>query len=162
MMIKIIGGMNLRRYFEIRCYSEVLMKHSIILAALLSFGVTGLAGCATATDEPASLADKLETRNYLLGEEVDRIRNYRINGWNHVDDWHVIITAGVREKYLLSLRNRCPELRSASHMAFSTTAGNLTDFDEVMVTGPGGFVDHCYIDKIYKLAKKPVETPDQR
>jgi hypothetical protein len=134
------------------------LTHSIFALAIMALG---LAACATEPRETMSLADRLATRNYLLGEEVKRIRDYRINGWNHVDDYHVIITAGVRDEYLVALRNRCPELRSATHLAFSTTAGSLTEFDKLMVSTPGGGVDRCYVSALYKLAKKPRAAPEQ-
>jgi len=133
------------------------MKRILSLVALAAVAFA-LAACAARTGEPTSLADKLATRNYLLGEEVDGIRNYRINGWSHLDDYNVIINAGVRDEYLVALRNRCPELRSATHLAFSTTTGSLTEFDKLMVTEPGGMVMHCYISGIYKLAKTQKEA----
>lgn len=134
--------------------------NKIRIAVALAILSLGLAACATKPAEPVSLADRLATRNYMLGEEVDRIRDYRINGWKDVDDWHVIITAGVRDEYLVALRNRCTEMRSATHLAFSTTVGSLTEFDELMVTAPGGYVEHCYIKAIYKLAKVKKEPAD--
>ena len=128
---------------------------TILLLAILAIGLTA---CATGPSEPQSLEEQLAARDYIFGEKVDRIRNYRINGWSEIDNRHVIINAGVRDKYLLVLRNSCNNLSSATNLAFTSTAGSLTDFDKIMVSGPGGFVDHCFIQGIYLI--KSIENKE--
>jgi hypothetical protein len=132
-------------------------KLYVLLPALLTLGISA---CATGPAEPESLADKLKARNYIFGEPVERIRNHRINGWNRIDDRHVIIKAGVSDDYLLVLRNPCMNLSSAMELAFTSTAGALTEFDKLMVSGPGGYVDRCYIHEMYKINR--IEMADSK
>ncbi len=133
------------------------MKQPVTMLILAALAI-GLSACAAGPVEPQSLTDKLAARNYIFGEKVERINNYRINGWSEIDSRHVIINAGVRDKYLLVLRNSCMNLSSATRIAFTSTAGSLTDFDKIMVSGPGSFVDHCYIQDIYLV--KSIESKE--
>jgi hypothetical protein len=115
-----------------------------LLVALLS-------GCATQPAEPESLDQMLKARNYVFGERVDRIRNSRISGWNALDDRNVIITAGVSDRYLVTLRNRCYGLDSAHQLSFTISPGGLSRFDKLTVIGFGAIEDTCFIEAIYKV-----------
>jgi len=119
-----------------------------------------LSACATNSEQGMSLEQKLESRNYTVGEPVSRIRNFNINGWSELDDYHIIITAGVRDDYLVNLRHRCSDLRGATRIGFSSFAGSLTDKDKLLVTGPGGFTERCHILSISKLYKGDRESSD--
>ncbi len=128
--------------FYLRCFL-VLTALTIVLTA-----------CAISPETPLTLEQKLEARNYSVGEEVKRIRNYRINGWNYLDSKHVVMTAGVSDHYLVTLRNRCNELSSATNIAFTTTVGSLSVHDKILVKGLTNFIDHCFIQSLNKLEKK--------
>ncbi len=113
-----------------------------------------LGACATSPEMSLTLEQKLEARNYTVGEEVKQIRNYRLNGWNTLDSKHVIMRVGASEHYLVSLRNSCYELSSAANIAFTTTVGNLSVHDKLLVKGPAGIIEHCFIEALNKLQKK--------
>ena len=127
-----------------------MKKIKVLLPAILGLS---LVACSTGPAEPESLADKLEARNYIFGEPVDRISNHRINGWNYIDRRNVIISAGVSDKYLLVLRRDCFNLQSANTLAFTSSAGSLTNFDRLIVSGPGNSVDRCFIQDIYRVER---------
>ncbi|NND44623.1 MAG: hypothetical protein HKN58_04825 [Xanthomonadales bacterium] len=115
-----------------------------------------LASCAaqpTQGPKPLDLDRQLAERHYLMGPPVDRIRNYQLSGWNYVDNHHVIMRAGVRDHYLITLRSYCPDLSSATSIAFSTTVGSLTTSDALLVRGPGSILDRCHIRYINRLEK---------
>lgn len=113
--------------------------------------------CAIEPHEPVPLEEKLAKRGYTIGEQVTRIREYRINGWNDVDRQNVIMNVGASKNYLVTVRSPCDGLRSAVNLAFSTTVGDLTDKDKLLVRGTGGHLEHCYIDTIHTLEK--IEKP---
>lgn len=122
---------------------------------LATFAAALLSACAaTPRTAPVSLEERLVQKGYYIGEPVERIREYRINGWNNVDRRHVILTVGASEHYLVSLRNPCDGLETADRLAFSTTVGSLTDFDRLYVTQPGGFVEHCLVDGLFRLHRR--------
>lgn len=115
-----------------------------------------VAACAATPAQQLTLAQRLEQKSYRLGEPVERIRDYRITGWNTVDDDHLIIHTGPSDSYLLTLRWPCHNLRTAEHIAVSTTVGNLTRLDKVIVRSfPDGFTEHCPIDAMHTLKRLP-------
>jgi hypothetical protein len=118
---------------------------------LLCAGLTALlVGCA-GTPEAADIDALLAERGYTTGEEVRDIKQYRINGWQSLDDRHVIIETGPASRYLLTLMTRCDNLRTAETIGFSTTTGNLTTFDKLVVRGTSGIVRDCPITTIQEL-----------
>jgi len=129
------------------------MNTKRVLTAIMSSGL--LLACASAPAEPETLQQALAKRGYVIGDPVERLHDYRINGWNSVDRTHVILTVGASDRYLVSLRNPCDGLRSAEHLAFTTTVGKLTKFDKLFVRDPGGFVETCLVDTMHELKRAP-------
>jgi len=109
--------------------------------------------CATEPPESVPLEERLAKRGFTIGEQVKRIKDYRINGWSSVDKYNVIMNVGVSKNYLVTVRSSCDNLRTAVHLSFSTTIGNLTDKDKLVVRGSGRHLEHCYIDTIHVLEK---------
>lgn len=134
-----------------------LMTKSLIAAV----AAVSLVACATSAprEEPLTLAQQLEQKRYTVGERVDRIRDYRLSGWNSIDDEHLIIHTGPRDSYLLTLKSPCHNLRSAEHIALSTTVGSVTTFDKIIVRShPAGFTERCLIEDMHELKRVP-KTP---
>jgi len=129
------------------------LKRNLLILTLFAFGVAACAGTSISDPGGMSLELKLEQKGYLIGEPVDRIHNYRLNGWNDVDRYNVIIRTGPSRRYLVTLKNPCTGLTSAETIAFKTTTGSLTKFDSLQVRGSPGFVERCLIDSLHKLEK---------
>lgn len=132
--------------------------------------VCALLGAACATTEPAApksapkpdphaqrLAEHLAKQNLAVSEEkIDQIWQYRIDGYQAVDDQSIIITNGASEKYLVDLAFPCTGLSTSWNIGFTTTTSNLTRFDKLLVPGAIGQPGGCQIDKIHKL--EPVDA----
>lgn len=116
-----------------------------------------LAGCAAGGERPQTLEQKLAVKKLIVGDPVRAIRNYRMSGWSYLDSRHLVIDSGVKDRYLVSLRHDCDELRSAFDIGFKTYTGSLTDTDSVVVRAPGGFTMNCPIDSLHELVR--VQTP---
>jgi hypothetical protein len=112
-----------------------------------------LAGCAGQPKEETTLEEKLAAKGYALGGQVTSVRDWNLNGWVYVDDRHFIMESGVRDRYLVTLRQRSLELGSAINLAFSTTVGSLTDKDKVILRGAGGFRETLMIESLHALAR---------
>jgi len=112
-----------------------------------------MTACASHPPEPVPLDQKLGQLGYTLGQPVKRVINFQLNGWNYVDHKHVIMNFGASRYYLLTLRTSCDGLRSATVITFSTTIGNLTENDKVLVRNAGRHLSHCYIETINELEK---------
>ena len=100
-----------------------------------------------------NLADKLAKQHLVQGEVVDSINNYTLDGWNYVDDNHIVINTGPSKRYLITLMSSCHDLSSVDNIAFTTTVNRLTKFDKLMVRGISGMVQHCPITQINELTK---------
>lgn len=132
------------------------------LVSLCSVSLLGLmlAACSsTPAQPPKSLQEKLADKGWVLGEKVDAIDNYRVDGWNEVDDEHLIFSAGPSRDYVLSLMSPCQNLRSANAVAFTSTGTRVTALDKVVVRGTG-FTDQCPITAINKISRAPKPKAD--
>jgi hypothetical protein len=95
------------------------------LYLLILFGFF-LAGCAAGGERPQTLEQKLAVKKLIVGDPVRAIRNYRIDGWSYLDSRHLVVDSGVKDRYLVSLRHDCDELRNAFDIGFKTYTGSLT------------------------------------
>ncbi|MES0872551.1 DUF6491 family protein [Sinimarinibacterium thermocellulolyticum] len=128
--------------------------HRIVMPALL---LTLVGACATpsAQDLP-TMEQRLAARGLSLGAPVERIADYRIDGWNRLDDEHILVGGGVSERYLISLMQPCPDLGSAETIGFRTTGSVLTRLDILIVESPIG-PRRCPIREIHTLVERPRE-----
>lgn len=125
-----------------------------IIIALTSFSCTGVAFSGLAHAEPTqNLSGRLNKLGYEQGEIVDRVEHYRVNGWNYIDDQHIVIYAGPGNRFLITTLNYCRDLSSAENIGFTTTTSSLTKFDKLVVRGAGGIVQNCSITEIRTLTK---------
>jgi len=126
-------------------------KSTLLLAAMFALAA---GSCATTQQSPKSLEELLKDKNYRMGQEVDRIQNYTINGWNYVNRENLILHDGVNRRYLVTFRNMCQGLPANELVAYTTTTSQLTKFDKFLVRDKGSkIIDHCYIQSLHKLER---------
>jgi hypothetical protein len=124
------------------------------LCALLAVGVLGACASSPAPDakKPKTLDELLADRGYKLGSDTDRIVNWNIDGWNYVDDGHVVFTAGPSRDYLVTVDTPCSGLRQANTIGFTSTINTVTKFDKLVVRNTG-FTDQCPIRELHELKR---------
>lgn len=105
-------------------------------------------------ETPDTLTAKLTGLGYEQGEVVERVQNYRVDGWNYLDNKHIVIYAGPSKRFLITTMMDCPDLSWAEHIGFTSTTSALTKFDKLIVRGAGGIVQNCPINEI-RLLNKP-------
>ncbi len=108
-----------------------------------------LAACAS---EPQITGDP---NKYLFSdlEEVDSIQNWKLDGWNVVDNQSVIVYTSPATSYLLILMRPDHNLNFAEALLISSTAGRvMARFDTV--TTARDRVLKTPIERIYKLKGK--------
>lgn len=110
-----------------------------------------LVACAELPQAESNVEDVLVDMDMVEDRTVDSIRDYRIDGWRYVDRYHVILTAGRRENYLVSFMTPCTGLTGAISIGFTSTTGGVTQFDDIVVEGPGQMVEVCAIKEIVRL-----------
>jgi hypothetical protein len=111
-----------------------MIRMPILALALL------LAGCATEGGGPATRdAERLEQLRANAGEPVRGIRfSGMVVSWTAVGDTVVAVWTRPREAWLIELVGRCPGLRSALSLGFTSQAGRVTSgFDRVVVRSRG-------------------------
>jgi len=124
----------------------------------LTVGIYSGTAQAETNNSPAAktektLAEKLAKQHLVQGEVIDSINDYSLDGWNYVDDSHIVINTGPSKRYLITLMSSCHDLSSVDNIAFTTTVNRLTKFDKLMVRGISGMVQHCPITQINVLTK---------
>jgi hypothetical protein len=126
--------------------------NTLKLIGIAVISLSLLAGCAQTTPRGESdVEEVLVGMDMVRDRTVDSIRDYRIDGWRSVDRYHVILTTGVNEDYLLSFKTPCFGLNSAFAIGFTTTVGGVTKFDKIIVEDAGGIVETCWIEEIVQL-----------
>jgi hypothetical protein len=121
----------------------------LILLAVVPFFFTA----CTQTPERtrADVESTLNEMDLARDRTVQSIRDYRIRGWRYVDPYHVVLTSGRRENYLVSFMTPCFGLNSAFAIGFTSTAGGVTEFEDIVVEGPGRRAEVCPIREIVRL-----------
>lgn len=128
-----------------------MIRRFTIPALLVLLAIVG--GCAS-NAPPKTLEQKLSDQGYTLGGEVRDIKSYSVDGWNYIDNTHVIVDTGVSRKYLLTLYSYCQGLGSAEHLGLTTSvANNIDRFESVIVRDTSGMHHRCAIKAVHKLVK---------
>ncbi|MGA9572416.1 MAG: DUF6491 family protein [Lysobacterales bacterium] len=112
-----------------------------------------LVSCASQAPVSVPLEEKLAQQGFTLGEQVNKVINFQVSGWNNVDRKHVIMNFGASRNYLVTLRTSCNSLLGATVISFSTTVGMLTDNDKLLVRDSSQHIAQCYISTIHELEK---------
>ncbi|MGH8447489.1 MAG: DUF6491 family protein [Solimonas sp.] len=137
------------------------MSRSLVaVKAVLAGGLVAtllLAGCSSKPSKPAppkpkTLEQKLADKGYKLGDKVDRILNWRVDGWGYIDEGNVVFNAGPSRDYLVTVMTPCRGSATASVIAFTSVNSEITKFDKLIVRD-SGFSDSCPITELHELKR---------
>ena len=109
-----------------------------------------LTACTSSSVQP-TIDERLQAMGLERGEGNQSIPRYRINGWSSLDDRHLVITAGVNDRYLIELQFPCLNLNNSFSIGFTTPTGRLDRFEDIIVRHPGMGRDRCAIQDIIEL-----------
>ena len=126
------------------------MNRIIIFQLALVFVFTA---CSNQPPESIPIEEQLSNKGYRIDQQVNRVDNYRLNGWSSVDRFNVIINVGTSTHYLITFRPACDGLGGVGGLAFSTTDGDLTDRDQLVIRPTANVNQYCPIHEIYLLVK---------
>lgn len=130
--------------------------NTILLLAMLAGGCAATDGGARRERARADrLYQTLTGMGLVRGESVSRVPNFRISGWNDLDDRTLVLRAGVRDRYLVELRAPCQGLSSSIGLGLATHTGSLMETDSILVRGIGGTPERCPIRAIWALEDLP-------
>ncbi|MFC3194615.1 DUF6491 family protein [Marinicella sediminis] len=82
-----------------------------------------------------------------------RVQQFRFQGWQPLDDRHLILRSSQQRSYLIRLMSVCTELPFAQNILLKQDFSTVLNakFDSIQV--PGQFSQECTIDSIYELDK---------
>lgn len=129
-------------------FTNVLLISTV---SLLLSACTPADSNPAATLSPAQIAEQL---NYSFEGEIKNIDNFRIDGWNYINNQALTLDGSPGTRYLVTLRDRCFELRSAQVIATTSTSRRLTPFDKIIVNDAGVGKRFCQIENLYLLQRK--------
>lgn len=115
-----------------------------------------LSACASTQPEAQTVDQILPESGYAIGPSVERIQQFRFNGWDYVDREHVIIKVNSSRQFLVGLRTNCDGLLRAHVIAFDNAGSFLTTNDTLLVqdnasiSGPS---QRCMIESMNELVR---------
>ncbi|WP_317930099.1 DUF6491 family protein [Halioxenophilus sp. WMMB6] len=133
------------------------------LALLATAGALLSQGCATTSQpDPSDAIAAIIDRGYLLGEEVNKIRQYEIDGWQYLSDEAIILPARPRQQYLITFKNSCPGLSFTPVIGFTNTGLSvLSNYDAVIIPERHNRLhEKCFIDHIYTITRADKSEPE--
>ena len=104
-----------------------------------------------------ALSERLDEMGYSDKTEIKRLSNFRLNGWNYVDNYHVVINSGPSKQYLVQFRSACRDLRRASSISFKTALGSVSRGDKMIIHDMGDWAGDCGVSAVFELTRKPRE-----
>ncbi|MCB1582137.1 MAG: DUF6491 family protein [Marinicella sp.] len=86
--------------------------------------------------------------------QKDRVQQFRFQGWQPLDDRHLLLKSSQSKNYLVRLMSACTELPFAQSIQLKQDFATILNakFDSIIV--PGQFSQKCTIDRIYELTKE--------
>ena len=123
---------------------------------ILSVAIPGLAACSSTggvSDEEA-ISAALDRLDVDRDGVVNMVSNFRITGWQSINDRNLIITAGMHNHYLVTLSIPCPDLNFAFNIALDTRTGALSRGDYVIVNSLHRPLERCPIQEITRLVDR--------
>jgi len=123
----------------------------LVLSLFFSALVTS---CATSTmtnvEKTAAYNDYIASEKL---EQKDRVTSFKFDSWSSLGQEHLIISTSFNKPYLITLKQRCMNLRFANVIRVNNT-GSILDakFDSISIPGTMGI--KCFIKSIHKLNKE--------
>jgi len=113
------------------------MRNAAIPISVLTLSLIIYAASVVADSlaRPPSVDQLLAAKGFQQGQVVKSIRNYEITNWVYLDDQHLVLSTSPTRDYLITLSWPCQGLAVASGIGFSSTVGDLTPFDKLVIYG---------------------------
>ena len=107
---------------------------------------------ATSFAATAPGADELDEYAFLGLVPTERVQNFRLDGFNSVDNYSVIMWGTQRRTYLFILARRCSLLNSTELITLTSTGSAVqAGFDHIRVVADGLTIP-CTITRIYTMS----------
>ena len=94
--------------------------------------------------------------NYISQNQlakIDRITAFKFQGWNALDNSHLILSSSFRKNYLIKLDGYCPDLSFTPNIFIDQKQEHVLSafFDSIII--PQNHNYSCRINSIYPITK---------
>ncbi len=122
-----------------------MMKQIILIVLAMS-----LMACQTNERKRVDYAAFIEAQELVA---KNRVTQFRFQGWQPLDERHLILRSNQSKSYLIKLNAFCNELPYAQSILLDQTSRStlVAKFDAIKV--PGQIPQKCTIDSIYEMDK---------
>lgn len=95
-----------------------------------------LTACASAPERRQLAAEELAIYQRHAGEPVERVRSFRMRGWQPIGEQSLVLENRLNEWYLIEVAGPCQGLRFVQTIGVETTLSSLqARFDSIIVEG---------------------------
>lgn len=125
------------------------------LKAVLSIALAiSLSSCAGTDPKAEKTVDEiLAEKSLKIVEQVDKLINFNIHGWEYVNTRNVVLIDGPSKKYLVELNVPCRNLDYAQAIAFTSFGRVVSKNEKLIVTDGPGHAESCFMKAFYRLEK---------
>lgn len=125
-------------------------RHLVGVLALLA--TVALSACASSPERLQYRQQELAIYEKHAGAEVDRIRSFRLSGWQSVSNRSLLLEARLNEWYLVDVFEPCLDLPFATTIGVKTSMNVVqAKFDSILVNG-----QQCRIERIRPIDQRAV------
>jgi hypothetical protein len=122
--------------------------------AAAALAAASLAACAAAAPEPP-WQDRLAATGWTVGEEVETVPAFSFDGFDALDDAHLVIHVGTARRVLVTTGPGCVALDDAHRVAWRGSGHTLSRLDPLRIAPAGVLPSRCLVDSIRLLVPPP-------
>ena len=128
------------------------MNLSTVMGSLALLIALTVSACASSPERLQLRQQELAAYEKHAGAEVDRIRSFRVSGWQSVSDRSLLLEARLNEWYLVDVYGPCLDLPFATTIGVQTSMNQVqAKFDSIIVNG-----HPCRIERIRPVDQRAV------
>ena len=104
-------------------------------------------------EHPKDVQNQLADLNFQVGDQVDKIFEFRMDGWKFLNRKHIIVLGGESQSYLVTLKHSCHglSLPTTIVLAFTSKKNQLTRNDNFQLNNKGQTIDYCTVKSVHEL-----------
>jgi len=107
--------------------------------------------------QPETVESQLMELQFQVGDPVERIYDFRVDGWKFLDKKNLLMHGGDSQSYLVTLKPSCNGLSLPTSLLvpLASKQGTLTKNDRFQVRNKENTIDYCRVNLIHDLV--PIE-----
>lgn len=129
-----------------------------VFAALMVSLVTACGSSGPGTSNETQIDAVLDRLDVERANVVNSVANFRITGWQAINNRNLIVTAGLHNHYLITLAAPCFDLDFAFNIGVDTRSVALSRGDYIVPNSLHRPLERCQIAEITRLVDREEAT----